>query len=422
MTGGADAIRSDRARTGGVTLKAFCIVMVDGYDTLMMSFLAPLLKVRYGLAPTDIGRIFAIGYLGAIVGAMLMGPIADRVGRRPMLIVALLIAASATGLCATADDVDTLLVLRFFAGVGLGGALPAVIALTAENAAPERRRGTVTLMYIGFPFGAVVGGALTSALLDVGIARIFIAAATACLLAATAAWSLPRQQVAAERPAPSMASGGTPAARGMFLEQFAERRLWPALTLWIGLFSTLVLTYFLISWTPSLIVANGGSPRLAALGPVLLNLGGIVGALAMSRVLDRYGPYLPTACLALVGAGMVALVGQGFGVLPLLMIGLFVTGACVLGAQLNFPAMTADLFPAHVRSAGTGWTVAFGRVGSILGPLIGGWLIASKLEPERLFLVAAMPALLASTMLFVAAALRRRTASLAQVPETVTNR
>lgn len=382
-----------------VAVKAFLIVMVDGYDTLMMGFVAPLLTRQWGLHPADIGKLFAIGYLGAILGALAMGPLADRIGRKPLLVFALLLAAAATGACAFVAGPSLLLPLRFVAGIALGGALPAVIALTAEHARPEKRAGTVTLMYIGYPMGAVAGGVVTAALLHFGWPAIFFGTGVACLLAAGVAATLPE----------SLARGvAVPrATRSAWREQFAEGRLWPALLLWIGLFATLLLTYFLVSWTPSIIVAQGGSPRVAALGAVLLNLGGCVGALAMAPVVNRYGPYRPVAALAAGGAIFIALLGQA-GSLPLVLVLLFATGVCALGAQLNFPAMTVMLFPPHVRSTGTGSTVGFGRIGSIVGPLLGGVLIAAGLPWSSLFLVAALPALVAAIVVFAADRLARQ--------------
>lgn len=254
-------------------------------------------------------------------------------------------------------------------------------------------------MYIGYPMGAVVGGAATAALLHVGWPAIFLATGVACLIAAGVAATLPESLA---RPA-----AGAEAPKPKWREQFAEGRLWPALLLWLGLFSTLLLTYFLVSWTPSIIVAQGGSPRIAALGAVLLNLGGCVGALAMAPVVNRYGPYRPVAILAACGALLIALLGQA-GSLPLLMLLLFATGVCALGAQLNFPAMTVMLFPPHVRSAGTGSTVGFGRIGSIVGPLLGGALIAAGLPWSSLFLIAALPAVVAAAAVLATSRLKRQ--------------
>ena len=380
----------------GVTARAFLIVMVDGYDTLMMGFVAPLLAKGWGLHPADLGKLFAIGYLGAAIGAVTAGPLGDRFGRKPMLVAALLLAAVATGLCATASGPAMLLPLRFVAGLALGGALPAVIALTAEHAAAEKRHAAVTLMYIGYPLGAVIGGALTAAALGLGWRAIFAGTGAACLLAAGVAATLPESLASDRR---EVHRGGVASVR--WREQFADGRLAPALLLWLALFSTLVLTYFLVSWTPSIIVAQGGSSQLAALGAVLLNLGGCLGALAAIPVVHRLGLHRPVVALSAAGAVAVALLGQA-GSLAAVMPLLFVTGVCALGAQLNLPSMTAALFPPAVRGAGLGAAVGVGRLGSIVGPLLGGALIGAGLGWSALFLIAAIPAVLCAAAVFAA--------------------
>jgi len=387
-------------------VKAFFIAMVDGYDTLMIAFLAPMLVEMWQLSHAQIGVLFAAGYSGAVIGGLALGPLGDRWGRKVMLIASLAVASVATLLCALASGFESLLALRFVAGLGLGGAIPAIIALTAEFAKPGRRSGTVTLMYIGYPLGAVVGGAVTSALLHVGVASIFLGAGILCLVATGVAATMP------ERPLAQRSHAGS-GMFTMFTAQFAEGRLLPAISLWLGLFSTLVLTYFLVSWTPSILLAEGADPKLATLGPVLLNLGGIFGALTTAGAVNRFGPYYLNAFLAFLGALAILAVGQ-LSVGPhATLAGFFVIGFLLLGAQLNFPAMTADLFPEAVRSAGGGWTAGVGRLGSIAGPLIGGVLISAHFEPRALMSFAAVPGFAAALAVLAAALLRRnaRTAS-----------
>lgn len=392
---------STRTTSKSVATKAFFIAMVDGYDTLMIAFIAPLLAQNWGLTHPQIGGVFAAGYSGAVIGGLAMGPLGDRLGRKPMLVLSLLLAGVATLLCALAETFQSLLVLRFIAGLGLGGAIPAIIALTADFAAPGKRSGTVTLMYIGYPLGAVVGGALTSALLHHGISAIFLGTGIVCLIAAAVGMTMPTYRVA---PHSHLGSGMVK----LFTAQFAEGRLLPAIALWTGLFSTLMLTYFLVSWTPSILLAEGASPQMAALGPVVLNLGGIVGALITAKAINRFGPYFLNAGFALLGAFAVLVVGQiATGTAPA-MIGFLIIGMLLLGAQLNFPAMTADLFPPEVRSAGGGWTAGVGRLGSIVGPLVGGFLMATEMSPRTLLSFAAIPGAVAALAVFAAAILRRK--------------
>ena len=392
-----------------VLIIGFVIVMVDGYDSMMISFLAPLLARNLVLSPTDLGKIFAVGYLGAIVGAIAVGSLADRIGRKPMLIASLALASVATMVCADATSLALLTSLRFLAGLALGGALPALISLTAEHARPERRNGTITLMYIGYPVGAVVGGAVTAGLLRYGSAAIFLGAGVASLIALALALLLP------ESPRTGGHSTSAPRDRGRgrgtllssLREPFAEGRLWPGLMLWVGLFSMLVVTYFLVSWTPTLLVRSGFSPGKAALGSVLLNLGGVVGALIMAPVINRFGPYIPAAVAVGCGAVVIALLGQDVRAVAPLMFALFVAGGCIIGGQLNFPAMTVALYPQHVRGAGTGWTMGVGRLGSIVGPMVGGALVAANFSVGSLFVIAAIPPAIAAGALVIAAGMQR---------------
>jgi AAHS family 4-hydroxybenzoate transporter-like MFS transporter len=178
--------------------------------------------------------------------------------------------------------------------------------------------------------------------------------------------------------------------------------------LWVGLFSMLVVTYFLVSWTPTLLVKSGFSPGKAALGSVLLNLGGVVGALIMAPVINRFGPYIPAAVAVGCGAVVIALLGQNVRSVAPLMFALFVAGGCIIGGQLNFPAMTVALYPQHVRGAGTGWTMGVGRLGSIVGPMVGGALVAANFSVSSLFVIAAIPPVIAAGALVVAAGMQRR--------------
>lgn len=394
---------TDRRTLARVVALSFLIVMVDGYDTLMIAFIAPLLAEEWGLAHTNIGQLFAAGYLGAIVGAVSMGPLSDRVGRKPMLVGALALATIMTFACSFAQSFEQLALLRFFAGIGLGGALPAVISLTAEHAGPQRRSGTVTLMYIGFPMGAVVGGAATAAILHVGWSTVFLCAGIACLVATCAALAIPESMRPAEAAAHAPAKGLVNVVKA----PLGEGRLWPALSLWFALFCLLMLTYALVSWTPTLLVSRGGTPQAAAFASVAINLGGISGALFSIPLINRFGPYFPIATMIGLGSFMVALIAvPGVSQTATFAI-LFAAGFCVLGGQINFPAMMVDLFPPPVRGAGSGIGMSVGRLGSILGPLIGGVLLAAQVPESRLFLAAAVPAVIAALAVFNAGRLRR---------------
>jgi MFS transporter, AAHS family, 4-hydroxybenzoate transporter len=390
------------ASTNVIVAICFVIAMVDGFDTLMVSFIAPLLAQHWGLSNVEIGKIFGIGFTGAVIGAFVIGPAADRFGRRSMLTLSLALTALATLLCALAETPGQLMILRFVAGLALGGAIPAIVALTAETSAPERRAGMVTLMFLGFPLGAVVGGAVTAAFIHLGWQAIFLGGGVAALVV------LPLGRLVPETlPDPSHGDseiGGSIASS--LAGQFGEGRLAATLALWLGVLSILLLTYFLVSWIPTVLTLAGLSPQRAAIGGVVLNLGGIAGALVLAFLINRFGPFRPVAAVLAIGSVMVWLLGQNFGSPATMMAVVLATGVCIIGGQLNIPAMAIRLFPPKVRGAGVGWAMGIGRLGSIVGPTLGGILLAADLGWPRLFLIAAVPALVAA-LAFVAVGIVR---------------
>ena len=388
-----------------IVFLCFAIVMIDGYDTIMVSFIAPLLQYAYALSLHDIAELFAMGYVGTIIGALIAGWFADRIGRRSVLLVCLSVAGSATLLCAAVTSFEMLPALRLLAGLGLGGAMPCLTALTAEHAPAERRSAAVMAMYMGYPVGAVVGGLITSFFLAQGWRDIFVGGGIATLATVLAAFFIP--ETFRSLPAARVDSPPLPTKWAQMGEQFAEGRLGPALMIWIGQFCMLLLLFLLTSWTPTMAVRSGLTLQTAAVCGVILNLGGVVGALALRGAVNRHGPFVPAAVMVGMGALMIVLLGQTMGSTPLLMIDLLLVGVTALGGQLICPAMIAELFPVHVRGTGAGCAFAAGRVGSIIGPLLGGMLLSANLELGWLYAIVALPAAIAAVAFALASRIRR---------------
>jgi AAHS family 4-hydroxybenzoate transporter-like MFS transporter len=382
----------------------FVIAMIDGYDTIMPSFTAPLIAKSYSLGMHDIGNLFAIGYVGAMIGTIVAGQLSDQVGRRPVMALFLTICAAATLACAAAPAFGWLLVLRFITGLGLGGALPSLFSLTAEHSPPARRSAMVVTMYIGYPVGGVVGGLITSFLLPFGWESIFIGGGVAALLMVPLALTVP--ETLRLRPAVATAGPSATTALSRIGAQFAQGRLGAALMLWVGLFCMLLMTYLLVSWTPTMAVKSGLPLKIAALSGVVLSLGGVIGALAIGPIVNRRGPFLPAAIMIGVASVMIVILGQSFGSVPLLMIVLFLVGFTGMGGQLICPAMGVELFPAEVRGTGSGWLMAVGRLGSIVGPILGGALLAANLSLGWLFLIVAVAAAIAAIAFAIAGRIR----------------
>lgn len=381
-------------KTQNPTLRVICIcfaiAMVDGFDTLVVSFIGPAILETWGLSPPQLGSIFGAGLIGAALGGMTAGVLADRLGRKQTLLICIVLFAVLTLACALARTPTELALLRLAGGLGLGGAIPNIVALTAEHASAQRRSALVTLMFIGFPLGAVLGGALTALIIGShGWRSVFVLGGALPLLLLPAVWwGVPETLVASTH-------GARPASTSI-VAQFGDGRAPVVVLLWLGVFSIMLLSYFLINWTPTLLAMSGLPEQRAIMGAVVLNFGGIVGAALLTTVVDRLGAFRAVALTLIPGTLLVVVMGAGSSQpLPLMAL-VFLTGACVIGAQLSIPALATRLFPMHVRGTGIGWTMGMGRIGSIIGPTVGGVLVAAASDFGTLFQIAAIPCALAA--------------------------
>jgi AAHS family 4-hydroxybenzoate transporter-like MFS transporter len=377
----------------------FLVAMVDGYDTLMLAFIAPLISKEWALQPQTVGEIFASSYAGAALGATAIGIAADRFGRKTLLLASLALVGVFTMLCARSVNPAQLMVLRAAAGLGLGGALSTSIALIAENAPVLQRRATVTRMFLGFPIGAMVGGAVTAAVMSfLGWRGVFLGGGVcALLLIPLVVFGVTES----ERGAPAAAHVHS---RRPLTELVSDGRAWATVLFCVSVFLMLLTSYFLVSWIPTVLTLNGMSAGHAAMAAVVINCGGIVGTLILSFIIGRRSPLAPVVVCLCSGAILIALLGHGVvwpGNTKFLLV--FAVGLAVIGAQGCIPALGVHLYPASVYATAGGLSVACGRLGSIIGPLVGGYLVSARLGWGRLFLLAAVPALLAAIAMAVLA-------------------
>lgn len=420
----------DGAKLGGfqknIIFLCFTLTMVDGFDTQSIAFVAPALRHAWEISPNTFGLLFASGLLGSMIGAMVLGPVGDRIGRRPLILASTLLFSIMSLLSATSSSVETLASYRFIGGIGLGGLLPNIIAMVAEFSPKRVRSTTVVATFIGFPLGAVIGGMSSARIIPAfGWEMVFILGGVLPLILLIIAWFklpesirfLARNSNQAEkliatlqRIEPSLENiriedlhiPRVEASKQPIRRLFTDGRASWTLYLWLLTFSSLLLTYFLVHWIPLVLVDAGFPQQKAIMGVALLNLGGIFGALIIGRINDRRPPYLPMG-IALSGAilfiGMTGLSAPA-GIAVVLAV-IFLAGLTFVGAQINIGAIAATTYPLEIRSAGTGWSIAAGRVGSIIGPVVGGVLVSFNLSIERIFLVATIPAMMALFAIFM---------------------
>jgi len=422
--GGAPAIDIvdfiDRQPIGGFQIKLLlmcaAVLFLDGFDTQAIGYVAPALAKEWGLTTrAALGPVFSAGLFGLMIGALVFGPLADRVGRKTIIILST--AAFGIGALATvlAHDITTLLVIRFLTGLGLGGAMPNAIAMTSEYN-PHRRRATmVMIMFCGFSIGAALGGILAADLIPrFGWRSVFLVGGIAPLIMVPILiWRLPESvrflattggapERAAEllkliSPSAAFAPGTQFVVHETRLEGlpvlhlFREGRTTVTLLLWVVFFMSLLDIYFLANWLPTVLNDLGASVSVAVLIGSMLQVGGVVGTFALGSVIDRFS----FRALALVYLGAmfaVGAIGQLGHSAILVSIAIFAAGFGVVGGQIAANALTAGFYPTSVRATGVGWALGIGRVGSIIGPLVGGILIDQKWSTGALFLAAAAAA------------------------------
>lgn len=428
-----DAAPISRLQVVAITL-CILVSLLDGFDTQALAFVAPSILHEWNLSQYMFGLIFSATLLGTAIGSSAFGLLADRIGRRYLVIWTTLLFAVFTGACALATNFEQLIAFRFISGIGMGGVIPNMIALASEYA-PARSRATITVFTLwGFPMGAVLGGLAAAPMIEAyGWQSVFVLGAAAPLVLVLALlFFLPeslrflaadpanRERVVSllRRIAPEKADNvrmgvdeqKTP--KGSFAGLFQHGLGSTTVLLSLAMFLSLFLTYILVSWVPSLLTASGMTIQEGILGAVALNLGGIFGSYLMSRWIDRA---MDRGALILASGYVVAALSMltigGATGSPALALGLLVTcGFFHIGTQLTVTAFTAAQYPVLLRGTGIGFAQAIGRTGSLIGPFAAGAYLSAGYSSESLFGLAFIPAALAAACMFLLAFLRRKPA------------
>ena len=407
----------------GVLLTCAAVLFLDGFDTQAIGYVAPALAREWGVTKVALGPVFSAGLFGLMIGALLFGPLADRVGRKKIIIVSTLAFGFGALITAFVQDVSTLIVIRFLTGLGLGGAMPNAIALTSEFN-PRRRRATmVMIMFCGFSVGAALGGLLAAALIpQFGWRSVFVVGGLApLLLAPILAVKLPESvrflalargfdaRVAQLLLLVNPGAVFAPATRFVVDEPmlsgipvkhlFTAGRTVPTLLLWVVFFMSLLDLYFLSNWLPTVLNDLGASLSLAAVIGSMLQVGGVVGTVALGSIIDRFS-FRALALVYFAAVFAVGAIGQLGHSAVLVTVAIFAAGFCIVGGQIAANALAAGYYPTSVRATGVGWALGIGRVGAIVGPLIGGTLLDMKWSASEVFLMAAAAALCAALAAF----------------------
>ena len=395
------------------------VSMLDGIDTQSIGVAAPFIAETLGIKIANFGLIFSSALLGATIGAASFGPLADRLGRKTLLIVALVLFGVFTVLTALASSVPMLMIFRVLAGLGLGGATPCYIALTSEYAPARLRATLVTLMWSAFPLGGMLGGLLNSYLITQmgwraifyigGVAPLFLGVWLLFYLPESIKFLLVRRNDtdAVRRIIARFRSLLVRDDAHFVVEEkrlpgasirhlFTDGRGLGTVLLWVPFFMGFGILTVATLWTPALLRLNGIPAAQTAFVIAFNGLGGFLGQSTAGRLIERFGILRVLFPAFLLGTA--ATVGLGYGASSVALaatfiglIGLFMglgTGGAI--------ALAAIIYPTPIRSTGVGWGMAMGRCGQIVGPLIAGALLGAGWTADNIMSVIAGGGLIAA--------------------------
>ncbi|KGJ05446.1 MFS transporter, AAHS family, benzoate transport protein [Paracoccus halophilus] len=405
------------------------LLIVDGYDVFVAGTVLPTLIAEWGLTKPQAGALQAWALFGMMFGALILGSLADRIGRKKGVAISFVLFTSATLVTGFANSPEQFKIFRFIAGLGCGGLMPNAVALMNEYA-PRRMRGTmVALMFSGYSVGGMVAAGLGIGLIPgFGWKPMFYIAAVPLMLLPLILWKLPEslgflirqgrqdeaRRIFAKVSGAPLAAGDklvfseSKGASASVAELFRHGRALRTLMLWLSFFCCLLLVYLLSSWLPKVLQEAGYAERASLLSLFSLNFGGMAGAIAGGWMGDRYG--LPKVVVGFFAAAAVSIALIGANPAAGLLFALvFVAGATTIGTQILLYASVAQLYNLSVRSTGLGWASGVGRIGAIVGPTLGGVLLARELPLGQNFLIFAIPAAVSALAMLVFALSNRRT-------------
>lgn len=401
----------------------FLIVATDGMDVAIMGFLAPDITREWGISRAAFGAVMSAAPIGLAIGALLVGPLSDRYGRKKLLMTAVGWFGIFSLLSAASHDVVSLSLLRFLTGLGLGAAMPNATTLLSEYV-PERSRSTLlAVMFTGFNLGSALVGFMAAALLPhYGWRAVLVAGGLiplACLpfylwLVPESARFLVVRNFPADRIARTLrkvCGGDFPADQSFVVREPVVNSAQPAkvllsdtyrkttLSLWGTYFMGLLVIYLLSGWLPTLIKDAGMPIEKAANITALFQLGGTVGALVVGFLMDRWSPSKAIAGAYISGAVFILLLASGSVESGMFAAYVLLAGFCMSGAQTGMNAFAPSCYPTVVRATGVSWMLGVGRFGSILGSLAGGVLLSMGWGFASVIAILAVPAALAALII-----------------------
>lgn len=404
-----------------IIVLGFLVLAIDGFDTAAMGYIAPTLSADWGIKKQDLGPVLSAALLGLSFGALLAGPISDRMGRKRVLVFSCLFFGLASLGTAYAQTLNMLTFWRFLTGLGLGAAMPNAITLVSEFAPKRCRSMAINTMYCGFPLGAAGGGVISSwlipnygwhsVLLAGAIAPLVLTALLVLFLPESVKYLVHRGKGVAQikRIAQRFMSGSLEQVTQFYLDEdritvkkssvaqlFSMPWLPGTLMLWMTYFMGLVIYYVLLSWMPTLMLGMGYPLAESAWLTSLFTFGGTAGILLAGWLMDRWEAH-KVVSLGFILTMLFAL-ALGFEHNHIILFGalIFLMGITMNGAQSGLQTLAATFYPTHCRATGIAWMQGVGRFGGVAGTMMSAQLLSLQWQADSILMFLSLPALVAA--------------------------
>lgn len=407
-----DALTIDGGRGARGDLKivalSVLIFMTDGFDIQVIAFVGTSILKTFNQPLSALGPLLTWGVMGILVGAVILGALGDRIGRRIPLILSLTVFSVGTFATCAVKQFDQLAGLRLLTGIGLGGAMPSLYALCAESAPAKWRALTVTLAACGNPLGAAIGGLICAEVVPSnGWRVVFEIAGLFSLALIPLVWSWIPRSVFSKLHGDATTERVGPRSKRLLLQYlaalFRAQRLLGTPLVWLTCFSAVLTAYFLVSWTPALAERAGLSAKESILAGALLNVGAIFGGALLSRLIDKRGPYRVLGVGFAMGGLLIIGIGWSWHVPLLFLANVLLVGTVAFGSTACIGTFATLFYPEEIRGIGVGFAMAFAQIGGVAGPFLGGILVGENASTEMLFLAVAGNTLLASLAVYALA-------------------
>lgn len=395
----------------------FLMNMLDGMDVLVISFSATSISKAWDISPQALGVVFSAALVGMTIGALFVAPLADRIGRKAMILICALTMGLSIYATSMTENVTQLMIMRFVSGLGIGGMLASVSTLASEYAPNKSKDFWVGLVMGGYPVGAVFAGLIAAEVIPTygwrvmfqiaGIATLVTIPLVLFFLTESLEYLVKKRPPNAlkkvnrilkrmdlvpfsELPVIETGATATGGVRKLFSNAFKKQTL----ILWLAFFTAFGTLYFLLSWIPKLTTAAGMPEHLGIYSGTIFNLGSFLGILAIGGLAIKFGLRRMILIFFVGAAILMCLFGQFTGSAMVLVMFALIGFAFQGGFNVLY-AVAARIYPAEIRTTGVGWAIGAGRLGAVIAPIAAGYLVAAGLSIGSMFIIFAVPSLIA---------------------------